>query len=342
MLRFLYLSFLLVFSAILFIGCSKKSREGVAVIVNGYEISSTEVLQTAELLRRSMVSAFPERAVEGVTKDLMAGAAQQLVANRLLLEEAQQRGITASAVAVDSAYDRLLDQFPDKAAFERQLTAMGETDSGFRAQLAEGVQLEGLMKILLKDIPRVDSQQCRDFYEKNRDKYTEVARVRASQIFFPFPESITEEQKKQLQVQAGKIHEELKSGADFSEYAGKYSKGPGADSGGDIGWFKRGDLRPELETPLFLLKKDETSDIITTDAGLHILRKSDEEAEKQQSFEEVEKRVRLLMEIKERNERIGRHIDSLIATAKVEYIDTSLAQGPSMKDLGSLPPVLQQ
>ena len=47
-------------------GCNKKSPENVAVIVNGYEITNSQVLQTAEMLRESIIAAFPEKAVEGV------------------------------------------------------------------------------------------------------------------------------------------------------------------------------------------------------------------------------------------------------------------------------------
>ncbi|MBN1578670.1 MAG: peptidylprolyl isomerase [Chitinispirillaceae bacterium] len=319
-------------------GCSKKPREGVAVIVNGHEITSSQVLQAAEMIRESMIAAYPEKAFEGgVTSDLSSGAAQQLIANRLLIEEAQRLGIEADSGATDSAYNIIMGRFPDRAAFERELTKMGETDSSFRAQIREGVRLDALMERILADTPPIDTQEYRAFYEKNKTLYVGNARVRAGQIFFPFKDSISETEKQQLLAKVKKVRQQIQEGTRFAECAKEYSRGPGAIDGGDIGWFKRGDLKPELEQPLFLLKKGETSDIIVTDVGLFLLHKTDEEAEKQLPFEEVEKRIRFLLEIKKRNSLISGHLDSLMAEAKILYIDTSLAHGKPLRDLNLFP-----
>ena len=304
----------------------KKHREGVALVVNGTEIPMTEVMQTAELLRESIASAYPEKALEGVNADLLAGAAQQLIAHRLLLEEARRKGITADSAEVDSLYGLLRNRAPDQAAFERELIRMGETDSSLRVQITDGVRMEKLIKQLFESGRQVDSQECREFYEKNRDKYTGPGRVRANQIFLPFGDSMPEAEKTALYTSAQKIREQIRTGTPFAECAKKHSKGPGAIDGGDIGWFKRGDLRKELEDPLFLLKKGETSDIISTGIGLFILQKTDEEAEKQLPYEDVAERVRFLLEIRERNRQMGDYIDKLKKTAKIEFVDTALSQ----------------
>ena len=307
------------------VSCQKKSREGVAVIVNGYEIPSAQVMQTAELLRESMVAAYPGKAVEGIDNELLAGAAQQLIAHRLLLEEAQKLGITADSAAVDSMYEMLRSRAPDQAAFERELIKMGESRESLREQISEGVRLEKLMRRIFATVPKADSQECLAFYEKNKDKYTGTARVRAGQIFLPFTDSMQDTEKQKLHASAKELRKQILAGTPFNECAKKHSKGPGALDGGDIGWFKKGDLRKDLEEPLFMLKKGEISDIITTNAGLFILQKSDEEAEKQLPYEEVAESVRFVIELKERNRIVGEHLDSLKKLAKVEYIDTSLA-----------------
>ena len=73
MIRRLFLSTWVLFSIA---GCDQKPQEGVAVIVNGHEITSLQILQAAELIRESIITAYPEKAVEGITSDLSAGAAQ--------------------------------------------------------------------------------------------------------------------------------------------------------------------------------------------------------------------------------------------------------------------------
>jgi parvulin-like peptidyl-prolyl isomerase len=320
---------LLYFSLIFItVSCGKKTREGIALVVNGHEIPSTHVMQTAELLRQSMISAFPEKAVEGVSAEMLAGAARQLIAHRVLLEEARQRGITADSTEIDSLYSSLRNRVPDQAAFERELTKMGETDSSLRAQISEGILLEKLMKKIFASSRDIDSQECRDFYENNKTRYIGTARVRASQIFMPYPDATGEADKQKLLTAAQTVLRQLRSGTTFADLAKKHSKGPGALDGGDIGWFKKGDLKAELEDPLFQLKKGGVSDVITTDIGLFILQKTDEESEHQLPFEEVVERIRFLLEIKERNRLVSSHIDSLTAKAKIEFIDTTLAHVP--------------
>ncbi len=324
-------SFILSVMIILFqiTGCSKKKRDGVALIINGHEITSTEVRQSAELLKESMASVYPEKVFESDPSDFAAAAAQQLIANRLLIEEAGRLGIEADSKAVDSAYSILEKRFPDRAAFKEEIIKMGETDSSFRKQIENGIRLDALINRLLSSSSPVDTQECREFYEKNKARYTDKGHVRARQIFFPFPDSVSDTKKAELYEKAVKVRRLLLNGADFAENAKKYSGGPGAREGGDIGWFSEGDLRPDLEEPLFKLKKGEISDIVATDIGLFILQKTDEEAPKQLTYEQVENRIRFLLEIRRRNRIIGRHIDSLKAKANIEYIDTTLARSNS-------------
>jgi parvulin-like peptidyl-prolyl isomerase len=193
------------------------------------------------------------------------------------------------------------------------------------------------MRTLLSGIKDIDSQECRAFYEKNKSKYIGPGKVRASQIYFPFTDSMSADARQKLMTTVKELRAKILGGANFAAMAKQHSRGPGAAEGGDIGWFKKGDLRPDLETPLFALKKGELSDIVTTETGLLLLQKTDEEAEKQLPFEEVKDRVRFLFEIKARNDLIGRHIDSLMASAKIKYIDTTLAHGPSLRDMQMVP-----
>lgn len=320
------------------VSCSKKPREGVAVLVNGFEILRPEILQTADMLRESMISAFPEKAVEGINNEMLAGAAQQLIANRLLVEEAQKRGIAAQSAQIDSGYEALIKRFPDRAAFERELTKMGETDSSFRGRIAEGISLDLLMTQVLATTKSVDSQECRNFYEQNKNQYRSAGRMRVGQIFLPYTAGMTDNDKKQLEKKATDIYRQIAAGKSFDECARLYSKGPGATEGGDLGWFKYGDLREDLEKPLQPLAKGEVSAVVVTDIGAHIMRKSDVEEESLQTFEEVEKRVRLLLEIKERNRVISGYLDSLKSEAKIVYIDTTLSRKPDLSALGLTPP----
>lgn len=58
----------------------------------------------------------------------------------------------------------------------------------------------------------------------------------------------------------------------FAEAAAKYSDDTTADSGGELGYFSRGQMVPEFETVAFALEVGEISDVVKTEFGYHIIK----------------------------------------------------------------------
>jgi len=69
------------------------------------------------------------------------------------------------------------------------------------------------------------------------------------------------------------VLKQLAEGADFKELAKKYSIGPNAKEGGDLGYFHKGDFLPEFEDAILKLKPGEISGIIKTNLGYHIFKR---------------------------------------------------------------------
>ncbi|MFA5068760.1 MAG: peptidylprolyl isomerase [Candidatus Omnitrophota bacterium] len=113
------------------------------------------------------------------------------------------------------------------------------------------------------------------YYEQNKEKYMIPEMVRASHIL-----TSTEED-------AEAVKTELENGADFSVVAKTYSKDLTKDRGGDLGYFKKGQMIPEFENAAFSLNVGETSGIVKTRFGYHIIRLTDRKPAAFRSFEEV-------------------------------------------------------
>lgn len=57
----------------------------------------------------------------------------------------------------------------------------------------------------------------------------------------------------------------------FAQLAKEHSDCSSHDKGGDLGWFKRGQMQRPFEDATYSLRVGEMSDIITTDSGVHII-----------------------------------------------------------------------
>lgn len=90
--------------------------------------------------------------------------------------------------------------------------------------------------------------------------------------------------KAALKIEAEKVLEEVKNGADFAALAKKYNTDSTANTGGDLGWFSKGEMVPEFEKAAYSLKKGEVyPTVVETVYGYHIIRLDDKGTNKVQN-----------------------------------------------------------
>jgi parvulin-like peptidyl-prolyl isomerase len=75
------------------------------------------------------------------------------------------------------------------------------------------------------------------------------------------------------ETEANEIKALLVKGADFQQLAKERSLDPNAPKGGDLGVINKGDLLPELDAALLKLKAGETSNVIKSEVGFHLLKR---------------------------------------------------------------------
>jgi peptidyl-prolyl cis-trans isomerase C len=74
--------------------------------------------------------------------------------------------------------------------------------------------------------------------------------------------------------EAQAVLDRLSKGEKFSNIARAVSRDPGSGKrGGDLGWFTRGKMVKEFEQAAFGLQKGQTSPIVKTQFGYHIIRR---------------------------------------------------------------------
>ena len=98
------------------------------------------------------------------------------------------------------------------------------------------------------------------------------------------------------EADANKVIAELKKGADFAATAKSRSSDPGAGQGGDLGFFKKGDMVPEFAEAAFALKPGQvTEKPIKTQFGWHVIKVEERRAAPPPSFDQIHDELRQKM-----------------------------------------------
>lgn len=112
----------------------------------------------------------------------------------------------------------------------------------------------------------------------------------------------------------------LNDGDDFAELAKNKSTGPSGPSGGDLGWFKRGQMVPPFEKAAFSLNKNEISQRpVQTQFGWHVIKIFDRRIPEAPSYENMKSK---LMQDLERK-IVSKKIQDLRNDALIEKLSSS-------------------
>lgn len=127
---------------------------------------------------------------------------------------------------------------------------------------------------------KVTEDVLRAEYEKRKDSMAGGEQVRARHILLETEETARE------------VIKELGAGADFAELAASKSTGPSASSGGDLGWFGKGQMVPEFSDAAFALEPGSfTKEPVKTQFGWHVILVEDRKAAEAPPFEQARQQL---------------------------------------------------
>ncbi|HEY0305724.1 MAG TPA: peptidylprolyl isomerase, partial [Longimicrobiales bacterium] len=102
------------------------------------------------------------------------------------------------------------------------------------------------------------------------------ATIKARHVLLRLPGDATPAQRDSVTKLAQAIRDRARKGEDFAGLARQYSQEPGAQqSGGDLGFFGRGQMVAPFEEAAFAMKVGDVSDVVETPFGLHIIKVED-------------------------------------------------------------------
>src|SRR5688572_24586869 len=182
--------------------------------------------------------------------------------------------------------------------------------------------------LLIQSVTVSESELQDRWAKESRDET-----VDASHILFPVKDPSEEASVK---AKAEAVLKQVKAGGDFAELAKKHSGDPStAPQGGNLGQFGRGRMVKEFQDVAFSLKPGETSDLVRTQFGFHIIKVLQREtptlASKRPQLESAvrfEKASQLVKQKAEEAQKLLETQKDLAAVAKALNIPTQIQETP--------------
>lgn len=183
------------------------------------------------------------------------------------------------ADAVESRYREVRGNFTSELDFRRELKNAGfGTPEEYRRWLTDGQRRHLLQtkyfdmaksKDLLKPVTPTEAE-LRAYFDRATDRGQRPAAVAFRQlVLVPHPSAAAKEAARLL---ADSIAKALRAGGDFAVAARRFSMDPGsAAQGGDLGWFRRGQMVHAFDEVAFVLRPGTISDPVETPFGYHVI-----------------------------------------------------------------------
>ena len=185
------------------------------------------------------------------------------------------------------------DQYKDKVKVEEASLEKYFEENKEKYRIPEKIKVVYIVvdPNAFKDQVKVSDEQIKEYYEEHIDTFKEKKRVKARHILFKLAENASPEEEAKVKQKAEDVLKKAKAGENFAELAKKYSEGPTAKDGGDLGYFSENQMVKPFEEAAFKLKKGEVSDLVRTSFGYHIIKVEDVKEARTKSLEEVKGQI---------------------------------------------------
>ncbi len=248
--------------------------DSVYVIVNDEVITKREVDQrVAEIVARAKAahSALPDE------DTLRHQVVEAMITERAQLQMAKEMGVRVDDSMVDRAIARIAEnQKMSVQDYRNAVEKEGMPFGQFREQIRNEIMMQRLVEHEVDSKIQVTDAEIDTYLAAQKAAAAERVEMNIAQILVGLPENPSPEQIAARKARADEVERQLRTGADFTKMAATYSDAPDALKGGEVGWRDPERLPPVFADALRKLKPGQSTPVIRTNVGFHILKLVDE------------------------------------------------------------------
>jgi parvulin-like peptidyl-prolyl isomerase len=247
----------------------------IVAVVNDDIITLSELNNAFSGYIRTVDSGYQGADREAYLRQAREAFLQQMINQMLIEQEAKKAGTGMAAIKDDEVMEVIREMLAkNKMTLEdytRKLAAEGHSLDSAKKEIKTQMLRMRLLRREVQSKIIVTNEEIGDYYDKHRQDYEGKEAARLKQIFLPAPADGPAAEREKARSLAKQLRDRLVQGEPFDAIAAKYSKGPAASQGGDIGFVEKGVILPAVEKEAFSLNIGQLSDVIETEAGYHII-----------------------------------------------------------------------
>ena len=288
-------------------------------VITRYELNEQKRAVTAQLKRQGV--ALPP---EG---ELDAQVLQRFINEKVQLQYAKEYGVRADDETVNASVQRIVsDNKMSMPQFINALKVDGVTLEKFRDELKNEIVLSRLRDREVESRVVVTDSEIDSYMAQVKAQGANSAEYSLAHILILVPEQATPDQIETRKKRAEEAEKQLKSGTAFGQVAAVFSDSNDAVQGGALGW-RQADRLPALyATAASTMKVGDTSPVLRSANGFHIVRMVDKRVGDQKAVVEQNKARHILVRV---NDLVG----EAEAKTKIERLKDRIAAGSKFEDV---------
>jgi len=309
---------LLLLSVCLPLSVRAETESRVVAVVNGVDLSKADLDQEIGIIMPMNQSFHGKLSAEKMNK-IRSEALKNLVDSELRAQDAAAKGLKIPSSVVGEEISKMSKRFKTNDDFVAAYKASGFTEKTL-ARITERRLLAE--KIRLAEVDgkvTVTPEKVKGYYSENVSRYSKPEEFRASHILMKVDPASSSEQRQALRLKAEALVKRLNNGEKFEDLALNESDDLSKIKGGDLGYFHLGQAVAEFEQALLTMKPGETSNVVETLYGYHIIRLTERRAPRQIPFDEIQDKIRKDLVESEKKQLLESWMNGLYGKAKISY-----------------------
>jgi peptidyl-prolyl cis-trans isomerase SurA len=267
--------------------------EEIVARVNDSIITKSDLQRSREQLQQEIKQdKTPNPDLEFATRE--KNLLRDLIDQKLLVQEAKDQGISVENDVIKRLDEiRKQNNLESMEDLEKAAKDQGISFEDFKDNMRNTMLTQRVIGSEVGRRIQLTPAEVTAYYNEHKQDFKQPESVRLSEILVsteakpnsPAPDPNAAEAK------AKSVLEQIKGGAKFEEIAKKSSDDASAAQGGDLGFFKRGDLSPEIEKLVYAMQPGQTSDVIRTKQGFILLKVTEHKPEGFMAQKDAEEQI---------------------------------------------------